>query len=177
MASLQARSKKTVENPTPLSLGIALVKKQLEDFMIRVFIQVEAGSCDRNFYNEKTLEYAETRRFSRPFPYPYGFILGTSAADGDNVDCYLIAHDQPKSGTIVECEPVGLLVQVEDGAIDHKVLAAIPDQSVNPGQGLLQELQDFIYGIIAEFPDVHMSVGPILPKEAALRHIQACRHA
>jgi inorganic pyrophosphatase len=145
--------------------------------MIKVFIQVEAGSCDRNLYNEKTLEYKGTRQSLRPYPYPYGFIIGTTAAEGDNVDCYIITHDHLYSGTIVECEPIGLLEQDEDGEIDQKVLAAIPGQDVEVSQDLLQELRDFIYAIFARFPDVHVSVGRILPREAALRHIQECREA
>src|SRR5216117_1976606 len=105
--------------------------------VIQVLIQVAAGSCDKKFYNERTLEYLETRRISQPYPYPYGFIIGTSAADGDSVDCYLITTDTLKSGTIVECEPVGLLWQDEDGEVDHKILAALPGQDVALGQELL----------------------------------------
>jgi inorganic pyrophosphatase len=143
--------------------------------MIKVCIQVEAGSCNKNFYNERTLEYLETRPGSRPYPYPYGFIIGTSAADGDCVDCYLITSDRLTSGTIVECEPVGLLLQDEDGEIDHKVLAAIPGQDVALGQELLRELQEFIYAIFAKYPDMRVRVGPILPREAALHHLQKSR--
>jgi inorganic pyrophosphatase len=143
--------------------------------MIKVCIQVEAGSCNKNFYNERTLEYLETRPGSRPYPYPYGFIIGTSAADGDCVDCYLITSDRLPSGTIVECEPVGLLLQDEDGEIDHKVLAAIPGQDVALGQELLREMQEFIYAIFAKYPDMRVRVGPILPREAALHHLQKSR--
>lgn len=143
--------------------------------MIKVFIQVEAGSCDKNFYNEKTLEYKRTGRGSHPYPYPYGFILDTSAADGDNVDCYLITNESLKPGMIVECEPIGLLEQHEDEEVDHKVLAAMSGQKVEVSQALLQELQSFIYAIFAEYPEMHVSVGPILPREAALHHIQECR--
>lgn len=143
--------------------------------MINVLIQVEAGSCDRNLYNEKTLAYKETRRMSLPFPYPYGFIIGTSAADGDCVDCYIITTDKLEAGSIVECEPIGLLEQDEDGDIDHKVLAAISGQNVELGQGLLEELRDFIYALVAQFPDVHIRIGGILPREAALHHIQEFR--
>lgn len=143
--------------------------------MIQVFIQVEAGSCDKNLYNEKTLEYKETRRVPRPYPYPYGFILNTNAADGDNIDCYLITKENLKPGTAVECEPIGLLEQDEDGEIDHKILAALPGQDVELSQELLQELQDFIYAIFARFPDVKVCVGPILPREVALRYIQERR--
>ena len=143
--------------------------------MIQVLIQVTAGSCDKHFYNERTLTYLETRRGCRPYPYPYGFIIGTRAADGDCVDCYLITNDRLTAGTIVECEPVGLLLQDEDGEVDHKVLAAVPGQDVVLGQEVVQELQDFIYAIFAKYPDMHVRVGPVLPREAALHHLQESR--
>lgn len=145
--------------------------------MIKVCIEVDAGSREKNLYNEKTLEYKETRRVSRPYPYPYGFILGTSAAEGDNVDCYLITRDSLKPGTIVDCEPIGLLEQDEDGEVDHKVLAVLPGQDVEIGQELLQELRDFIHAVFAQYPDMVVRVGRMLPREAALHHIQTCRDA
>lgn len=145
--------------------------------MIKILIQVEAGSRDKKLYNEKTLEYQRTSRISRPYPYAYGFIIGTRAEDGDSVDCYLITKDKLNSGTIVECEPIGLLEQDEDGEVDHKVLATWPGQNVELGEELLKELRDFIYAIFAQFPEVHVSIGRILPREAALDHIQKFRDA
>jgi inorganic pyrophosphatase len=143
--------------------------------MIRVLIQVEAGSRERSLYNERTLEYKGQHRMSLPFPYPYGFIIGTSSADGDCVDCYIITKNRLQAGSIVECDPVGLLEQHEDDEIDHKVLAALPGQAVEADQRLLEELRDFIYALIAPFPDVHMRVGGILPRQAAIRHIEEHR--
>ena len=142
--------------------------------MIQMLIQVAAGSCDRKIYKESTLEYLETRHGSQSYPYPYGFIVGTSAADGACVDCYLITSDKVTAGSIVECEPVGLLLQDEAGEIDHKVLATLPGQDVVVGPELLQELQDFIYTIFAGYP---VRVGPILPREAALHHLEESRSA
>ena len=98
--------------------------------------------------------------------------MGTHAADGDCVDCYLITSDKVKSGTAVQCEPVGLLLQDEDGEIDHKVLAAMPGQDVLVGPELLQKLQEFIYSIFAAYPAMEIRVGPILSREAALDHLQ-----
>src|SRR6266571_9394132 len=98
--------------------------------MIRVCVEVDAGSRDKHVYNEQTLELRGTRRTSRPYPYPYGFIVGTSAADGDGVDCYVITRERIRAGSIVECEPIGLLEQDEDGEVDHKILAAMPGQHV-----------------------------------------------
>lgn len=143
--------------------------------MIKVLIQVEAGSRDKKLYNEKTLEYKGASRNPLPYPYPYGFIIGTSAEDGESVDCYLITHDKVKSGSIVECEPIGLLEQIEDGQIDHKILAAIPGQSVEAWPELLEELREFIYAVFAHFPEVSISIGRILSRDAALKHIQEFR--
>jgi inorganic pyrophosphatase len=142
--------------------------------MIQVCIEVAAGSCERHRYNEQTLEHLGTRRASRPYPYPYGFILGTRAADGASVDCYIITNASRPAGTLVECEPIGLLEQDEDGEVDHKVLAALPGQHIELGQGLLQELRDFIYAV---FTPGHVQVGRMLPRQAALQHMQACREA
>jgi inorganic pyrophosphatase len=140
--------------------------------MIEVLIQVAAGSREKHVYNERTLEYLETRRTARPYPYPYGFVIGTSAADGDCVDCYVLTPEPLQAGAIVACEPVGLLEQDEGGEIDHKVLAALPGQDVVLEHKLLQELQDFIAALFAAYPDIHVRVGPLLPREAALRHLQ-----
>jgi inorganic pyrophosphatase len=151
------------------------VNDEPEASVIQVLIQVAASSSDKHFYNEQTLEFLERRQGSRPYPYPYGFIIGTSAADGDCVDCYLITTDQLSAGTIVECEPIGLLLQDEDGEDDHKVLAALPGQDVALGEEVVRELQNFIYAIFAKYPDMHIRVGPLLPREAALHHLEGSR--
>lgn len=143
--------------------------------MLMVCIEAEAGSRDKHVYDQKTLKHEGARRISHPYPYPYGFIVGTCAADGDNVDCYLITGENVKAGAIVECEPIGLLEQYEDEEVDHKVLATLPGQHVELGDELLKELRDFIYAIFAQFPEVRVNVGPILPREAALHYIREHR--
>ena len=145
--------------------------------MIQVLIQAVAGSHEKSQYNEKTLEYKETRPVSRPYPYAYGFVLGTHAEDEEAVDCYVLTKDGIKSGTVVECEPIGLLEQDEDGEIDHKVLAAMPGQPVEVGQALRKELGDFIQAVFAEYPEVQVHIGRILPPEAARSYIQKFRNA
>jgi inorganic pyrophosphatase len=143
--------------------------------MIKVFVQSEAGSRENSAYNEKTLEFKRIRLVSHPYPYPYGFILNTTADDGDNLDCYIITSDPLKTGTIVECEPIGLLEQHEGDEIDHKILARLPGQDVETGPELLQQLQSFIQAIFAAHPEIHVTVGPMLSRNAALDFIEKCR--
>jgi inorganic pyrophosphatase len=143
--------------------------------MIKVFIEAEAGSRNKNRYDKKTLVYKETGEVAQPYPYPYGFILGTRGPDDDSVDCYILTKDALKAGTMVECEPIGLLEQHEGEEIDHKVLATLSGQEIELDSELHKKLSDFIHALFAEFPELNVRVGRILPREAALIHIQNFR--
>ena len=143
--------------------------------MIKVVIQAEAGSPEKIRYDEKTLEPIEAGRVSRPYPYPYGFVIATTAADGDNVDCYVFGDDSLRSGSIVDCEVVGLLDQIESGEADHKVLAVVAGHERVLPDGVFEVLEDFIYGVFSEYPDCAVSVGPIRSRDAAVRYVHESR--
>jgi len=143
--------------------------------MIKVLIQAEAGSPDKMRYDEKTLTPIAVGRASRPYPYPYGFVIATTAADGDNVDCYVFSDDRLKSGSIVDCEVVGLLAQIESDEPDHKVLAVVAGQKAVLPDRAFEVLQDFIYGVFSEYPDSTVSIGPIHSRDAAVRYIRECQ--
>lgn len=74
-------------------------------------------------------------------------------------------------------DPVGLLEMIEDGEIDHKVLAAPPGQNVELDHELHDLLREFIYNIFAQFPGAVVEVGRLLPKQAAIDHIREFRDA
>jgi inorganic pyrophosphatase len=145
--------------------------------MIQVLIQAEAGSREKTRYDESTLKPIAAGRVSRPYPYPYGFVLETRAADGDNADCYVFSDDRLYSGSVVACEVVGLLDQFESGEPDHKVLAVVAGQTTALPDRALELLQDFIYGIFSEYPDTTVSVGPIRPRDVALQYIRDCQNS
>jgi len=75
---------------------------------MKVFIENEAGSNQKNLYNEKTLEYRKTVTVSREYPYPYGFILDTISGDGDNLDCFITTDAKLETGQV--CMSVSRLV-------------------------------------------------------------------
>jgi len=140
--------------------------------MFKMMIQVEVGSSERRIYNEQTLEYKGTRRGRHPYPFAYGFIGGTSAEDGDCVDCYLLTKEKMAAGSFVECEPAGLLEQFEDDEIDHKVLAVLPGETSTVDLETQEKLRTFIKTIFADHPDINIRVGPVHSREAALNYIR-----
>jgi len=142
---------------------------------MKVFIEAEAGSFEKGRYDESSLERLGTRRANRPYPYPYGFVLGTRTEDGDAVDCYVVTNDRLRQGDTVECEPVGLLEMLEDGEADHKVVAALPGRAVRADESLRKTLRDFIIGVFKAYPEVKVEVGALLPAAEAVAHIARSR--
>lgn len=143
--------------------------------LIQVCIQVAAGSCERKIYNEKTLELLETRQSGLPYPYAYGFILGTHAQDGGNLDCYVMTSEKLPSGVVVTCQPVGLVAQYEGDELDQKVIATLPGETLLIDDALYQQLKGFILTSFADCPEMIIRVGPLLPRQAAIDCIQASR--
>jgi hypothetical protein len=128
--------------------------------MIEVMIQAEAGSSEKIRFDERTLEPIAAGRVSRPYPHPYGFVLETTAADGDNADCYVFGGAKLQAGSIVECDVVGLLEQIESDEPDHKVLAFVAGQEPVLPDHALQVQQDFIYGIFSDYANTTVNVAP-----------------
>lgn len=127
--------------------------------MIKVLIEVEAGSCRKNRYDEQTFAHKGEVKTCLPYPYPYGFILNTRATDGDALDCYVLTREHLKPGTIVACEPLGILEVMEGSEPDPKILAALPGESPVLDDALRHELANFITGIFRSYPHVIVKIG------------------
>jgi inorganic pyrophosphatase len=142
---------------------------------VRVFIENEAGSSDKNIFDERTLAFLRRERVSRSYPYPYGFVLGTRGGDGDAVDCFVLTPTPLRSGAIVDCEPLALLEQIEDGEIDHKVLAALIGENVALDAAVVAAVTDFISGVFAHLPGKRVTVGRLRPRADAEAYVRQCR--
>lgn len=148
---------------------------------IKVFIENEAGSNQKNLYNEKTLEYRKTVTVSREYPHAYGFIMNTTSGDGDNVDCFVLTDKKLKTGEIVECEVIGLMKQIEitidsNGEeardIDHNVLAVLSGESFEITKEVEDKLKDFVSHVFDHLPQKMIEMGKFLGEGEAIEFIQ-----
>ena len=142
---------------------------------MRVFVENEAGSTTKHHHDEKALVLLRTEEIARRYPFPYGFVVNTTGGDGDNVDCFVITDTPLRTGEIVECEPVALLEQVEDGDIDHNVLAVLSGEAPEIAPGVVAALTEFIANFREHQPGVVSTVGRLLDRAAALAYVEACR--
>jgi inorganic pyrophosphatase len=139
---------------------------------VKVFIENPAGSLIKHIHDEKTLELKATTPVSRAYPLPYGFVLHTTAEDGDNVDCFLLTRRPLDRGVIVDCEPIGLMEQVEDGDVDHKILAAIHNEPVALSDEIRHSLLEFTSHVFDHVPGKVMVVGGFRDKAAAVAYVR-----
>jgi inorganic pyrophosphatase len=153
----------------------ALRGKVSAAMQIKVFVQNEAGSNLKNYHDEKTLGFQSARQVSRPYPFPYGFVIGTTAPDGCNLDCYLITCRDIRTATIIECEPVGLMEQFEDGIEDHNILAVPVGESAEVTEAIQKTLVEFIENVFRHVRDKQIRAGRFLSAAEAKAHIQAAR--
>lgn len=113
---------------------------------MKIFIEAEKGSNEKGKYDEKTLERLGTKKVLLPYPYAYGFILGTEGDDGECLDCYLVSDKIVEQGTVVECEVFGCLEFFEDTEKDYKVLAKLANETIKGHENLYSELKRVYIG-------------------------------
>lgn len=138
---------------------------------MKVFIQNEAASFVKRIHREKTLELKGEEQVSRAYPFPYGFILDTTAEDGDNVDCFVLTRKPLRTGQIVECDAIGLMEQVEDGQIDHNVLAALRGEEPLVNIEVKQKLTEFVRHVFDHIQEKRIQTGDFFGSSAAIEHI------
>ena len=134
---------------------------------MKIFIENKAGTDKKNLYNEKTLEYKKTVTVSRKYPYPYGFVLGTTSGDGDNLDCFVITEKKLKTGDIVECEPIGIMEEIEDSKEDHNILTRLVDEEVSMNEKIKHDLTEFVSHVFDHRVGKVVKVGRFLDKQKA----------
>ena len=112
---------------------------------LQAVIEIPAGTNTKYEYNQQLLQFqpdvreGHTRRLDfLSYPLNYGFIPSTRmdkerGGDGDPLDVLVLAEHLP-TGTVIEVQPIGLLLLKDLGELDHKVLA-IP---VNPALRIIR---------------------------------------
>ena len=143
-------------------------------FVFRVFIENPAGTNIKHTFNEKTLEHIRTDVVSVNYPFPYGFILNTTSGDGDNVDCFVITDQHFRTGALVTCEAAGMIAQIEDEEIDHKVLGLCSGGVAALRETDITRVQEFARHVFDHIPGKVVKVGAFMDKKSAERYIRSC---
>lgn len=141
---------------------------------MRVLIENEAGSRRKNTYDEATLRHVSAAEVSAAYPFAYGFVIGTKAGDGDAADCFVISARKLLSGEQIDCTPLALLEQIEDGETDHKLIAVPKGEIIAIDDSVVSAIRHFAANVFKHVPGKKMEIGRLLDADAACTYLQAC---
>jgi inorganic pyrophosphatase len=101
---------------------------------IQAVIEIPAGTNHKIEYNKNELVFKVDKRNGKnrvidflPYPGNYGFIPSTysnpkKGGDGDALDI-LVISESLETGTVIEIIPIAVLNLIDDGELDHKIIA------------------------------------------------------
>ena len=141
---------------------------------VRVFVENVAGSDLKHHHDEERLVVTQVERVGAPFPFPYGFVPGTLAPDGDAVDCFVITGRPLRTGDLVDAEVVGLMEQTDGGGDNHNIVAVLPGDPFPDLAAVSAALARFIEEVFRGLPGRESTAGRLLPVADAVAYLAAC---
>jgi inorganic pyrophosphatase len=107
--------------------GKAEVEMAGDDFpdIVDVVVEISKGSRNKYEYDHASGRIKLNRVLSSSVHYPadYGFILGTEAEDGDEVDVLVLIEEPTFPGCLIEAKPIGYLEMHDEKGGDNKIIA------------------------------------------------------
>jgi inorganic pyrophosphatase len=143
----------------------------------QVFVENPAGSNTKVHHDEERLIPIFEEQVSAPYPFAYGFVVGVPSGDGDCLDCFILSDRHIRSGELVDCHPIGLLEQYQNGMDDHDVLAVPADEIDRIASidlpAVVETLRTFLATVFAHDPDRTLDVGDFRYAEDATQLIDS----
>lgn len=93
--------------------------------LVNVVVEIPKGSRNKVEYDYESGVFRLDRVLHAPLHYPgdYGFVPGTTAADGDSLDVLVLVEEPTAMGCVLTARAVGVLELVDQEERDEKVLA------------------------------------------------------
>jgi inorganic pyrophosphatase len=91
---------------------------------VEVIVEVPKGSRNKYEWDAESGRIKLDRVLYSAVHYPadYGFITGTLAEDGDEVDILVLIEEPTFSGCLLAARPIGMLLMRDEKGLDNKVL-------------------------------------------------------
>lgn len=150
------------------------------------FIEISKGSKMKYELDKETGLIAVDRilHTSTQYPWNYGLLPLTLAADGDPLDVLVISSEPIIPGALAKCRPIGVMRMIDSGEQDDKIIAVMPKDPICNGITEVSQLPEHIGKEIQHFFSVYKALegkktesGEIEGSEAAKKLIQDCLDA
>ena len=101
--------------------------------LVNLLVEIPAGSRNKYCFSHSTglMVLDRVLHSSIRYPFDYGFVPNTLAADGSPLDAMVIMAEPTFAGCLIRARPIGLL-DLKDNNVDDAKLLCVPD--ADPGQ-------------------------------------------
>jgi inorganic pyrophosphatase len=140
---------------------------------MNVFIETLKNSDMRTRYDETTFQRKGTFKVSSPYPYAYGFIVGSNKKGEDCLDCYVLTDKPLMEGQSLDCEPIFMIEVYEGEEEDHKVILKTFEYEIDDEKRVANTIKSFITKIFSKNPEVRISFGRTIGKEETIKFINS----
>lgn len=156
----------------------------MDDRVVEVFVEVPMGSRNKYEYDHDRGQFILDRMLFSAVRYPgdYGYIPGTLAEDGDELDALVILGEPTFPGCLIHGRVVGMLDMSDDKGPDEKVLT-VPDHDprwqhiqglADVPEHVLDEIAHF-FGIYKDLEQKRVEVRGWHDEHDAKRTVAECR--
>lgn len=140
---------------------------------MNVFIEALKNSDLRTRYDETTFQRKEAFKVSSPYPYAYGFIIGSNKNGEDCLDCYVLTNEKLTEGQSLDCEPLFMIEVYEGSEEDHKVIMKAAEYKIDNEELVANTIKSFITKIFSKNLELRISFGRIMGKEETIKFINS----
>ncbi len=139
-------------------------------------IEIERGSKAKYELDKETGHLILDRilHTSTHYPASYGFIPLTYADDYDPLDVLVLCSEVIRPMSLVRCYPIGMIVMMDQGRRDEKIIAIPFDDPTYNGYRDVQELPSHIFEEMRHFFQVYKSLER---KETVVDEVQGAEAA
>jgi inorganic pyrophosphatase len=132
-----------------------MVNEKFPD-VVAVIVEVPKGSRNKYEYDHESGKIKLDRVLFSAVHYPadYGYVQGTLAEDGDEVDILVLIEEPTFPGCLLDAKPIGMLKMRDEKGPDSKVLA-VPLH--DPRWGPLEDIHEIPPQILAEIENFFLT--------------------
>lgn len=123
---------------------------------VRVVVESPAGARVKLKYNPRfgLMEWVRPLPLGLQFPYDWGFVPGTHAADGDPLDAFVLGDAPTAPGVLIACRALGVIELEQNGAggrVRNDRIVARPANAARHDVKTLDDVPDRVLSEIEAF--------------------------
>lgn len=125
----------------------AIAQPETAPETVMAVIEIPQGGITKYEIDPVTGHVLVDRYMAMPVAYPanYGALPSTLAGDGDPLDVLVLTHEPIIPGAVIEARPIGVLMMIDGGEADEKIIA-VPADHIDPGYAHIRDMDDLPAG-------------------------------